>query len=130
MSWQDTPPVGSDPDMLARHEQAIARLASYRRFVAGVTGALAQLRAAQHTGHDDTGTVHAQIDGDGTVAAITLDVGATRLDSRALAAAVLVALRQAEQHRTDALLELASQVTSPTDPPADTPALNGTRRDG
>jgi len=106
----DRPERMPDAEVPTRLDLVREQVASYRRYVAEVTEVMARTRAELHTGEDDSATVTAQVDGQGLVVGITLSRAAARLDSRDLGAAVLGALRTAEQRRTEAVLALGSRI--------------------
>lgn len=101
-----------DPATVERNQAVLRQVAGLRRTVSDLTGALSAARTELHTGQDDAGAVTARVDGTGRVVDVTLQRPSARLDSRALSAAVLAALADAEQHRTDALQALATTLTA------------------
>jgi DNA-binding protein YbaB len=79
----------------------------------GLPRAQEALRAQTFTGRDPENLVTAVVDGDGMVARITFVASVTGRRPRAVAAAVLAAISDAQRRGTEAVLELSAARDTP-----------------
>jgi DNA-binding protein YbaB len=126
-------PVERDPrgealfERLRDAERAADPAAAIRNLqaaVAGLTDAVAEMRAARYDGGDETGSVTATVDGTGRVGPVRISARAVRgLDHRELGAACLAAVLDARRAMTDCTRRRITALTG-QEPPERGPDLD------
>jgi DNA-binding protein YbaB len=101
-----------------------AAIRNLQTAVAGLTGAVTEMRTARYDGGDETGSVTATVDGTSRVGAVRISATAVReLDHRELGAACLAAVLDARRAMTDGTRRRITALTG-QEPPEQGPDLN------